>query len=165
MRWRTFLAATACFAAALSSSTASGLPSFVLDVVTGIPPGGVVQFGSTDPTDISLVLQIPVIPGVGFSVTSLHITGGGTIPGPDLDVVLALEFATVRPSASGEGTSDRFFISFAESSVGSRVQWASLSSTGGVVGAFEVPAVPAPSTPTLLVWSLAAVLLACSRAV
>jgi len=96
---------------------------------TGVPPGGVTKFGSISPTDTSLIFRVRVHGGsapvkyflLGADTTypplppMLSISGGGVIPGPDVDVEVALwptDPSVYVTGLSENGVSNDFFISF-----------------------------------------------------
>ncbi len=105
-RWR--IARTAGYSvvvAVLFLATSSFATILSVTAVEGVPDGGVVQFGSPDAEDLSIVLQISLPPGVVFSIggflISPTITAGGVIPGPYLDVTLIFHLGTATPQVVG----------------------------------------------------------------
>ncbi len=127
--------------------------------VEGLPANAVLQFGSPDPGDLSLILQISLAPGENFSIGGLilqPVSAAGTIPGPLLDVTLVQGFGGTTVQLAGTGLSDLFFVSFPGVGPGDQIGFFTSGPAGGAIGFLTVPplSIPEPSIPVLLMIGL-----------
>jgi hypothetical protein len=129
----------------------------LLGIVTGLPSGGVVQFGTIGANDPTLLFQVTVtedasdltfIPAV-FGGTSIG--GGGTLPAGNFEVTLVSPFPTtarIQQVIPAGAVTDVFFLSLSALAVGDGVS-VRVDFPGSIVSAgFTI--VPEPSVAVLL---------------
>lgn len=147
----------------------SATGSVSVELTRGLPEGGVVQGGTVDPSNWTVVLQVSsdltsddpstfgdvFVYAVNFNAFgAMTITGAGTVPGPESDVS-GFDFF-FGPAVSPGSQSDRFFQSYSSLAEGDTIEvrlFLGLSSSDEMV-VFTV--VPEPSTSLLLLAGLAA---------
>jgi len=157
-------------AAALGlSPTSMGLPApfvgslDVVDVVTGVPGGGVVQAigpgRSADPSDVSLVFTISLEP-TSDPVSTLGISDAlgrfdalGTIPGADVDTTgIPLDpfatFITPDPELPAGEATDPFFVMLSDLEPGDEIGFGFTAPTA--TPGFSLLVVPEPTTAGLV---------------
>jgi hypothetical protein len=129
----------------------------LLGIVTGLPSGGVVQFGTVGADDPTLLFQVSVtedasdltLSPVVFGASSFG--GGGTLPAANFDVTLASPFPTtarIQQVIPAGAVTDVFFLSLSTLAVGDGVS-VRVDFPGSLVAAgFTI--VPEPSVAVLL---------------
>jgi hypothetical protein len=143
----------------------------LIGVVTGLPSGAVVQFGTIGANDPTLLLQVSVdadasdltLVPVVFGGTSFG--GGGTLPGANFDVTLANPFpgtARIQQVIPTGAVTDIFFLSLSALAAGDGVSLRVDFSDSLVLTGFTI--VPEPSVAILLGVGLGALGLWCRKA-
>jgi hypothetical protein len=134
----------------------------LLEVVTGLPAGGVVLAGTLAPTDVSLVFQVVMAPGSfganvgGFENLSsgLPFTAGGAIPDGPLSPLFSV-ILTPGGIGIGQPASEVFFVSVAAVEVGDVLN-AFLGYSNAALGTAAAVFVPEPALAGLAALGLAA---------
>jgi hypothetical protein len=129
----------------------------LIGVVTGLPSGGVIQFGTVDGNDPTLLFQVSVVEDASDLTLSPAVfvdtffAGGGTIPAANFDVTLispAPGTARIQELIPAGALTDIFFLSLSAYEVGDGVS-VRVDFPGNLVGTgFTI--VPEPSAGVLL---------------